>query len=55
MSDLKVILAQKIEKSKEELVTNGVINEMETATDESGKITKLVPVDAKEIKAEQLI
>lgn len=46
MSDLKGKLAQKIEKSKEELMSTGDINVMETEAEESGKITKLVPVEA---------
>lgn len=46
MSDLKGKLAQKIEKSKEELMSAGDINVMETEAEESGKITKLVPVEA---------
>jgi len=50
MSDLKEKLTQKIERSKEELMTKGVINVMETASDESGKITKLVPVEANSIE-----
>jgi hypothetical protein len=50
MSDLKGKLAQKIEKSKEELMTDGIIDAMETVTDESGKITKLVPVEANSVE-----
>lgn len=50
MTDLKEKLSQKVEKSKEELMTNGVINVIETANDESGKITKLVPVEASSIE-----
>lgn len=50
MSDLKGKLAQKIEKSKEELLTNGVINVIEAEVEDSGKITKLVPVEANSIE-----
>jgi hypothetical protein len=50
MSDLKGKLAQKIEKSKEELVSTGGINVMETEAEENGKITKLVPVEANSIE-----
>ena len=50
MSDLKEKLAQQIEKSKEELVSTGVINVMETGAEESEKISKLVPVEVKSIE-----